>query len=804
MSTEPELKKLTVPQLKALCKERNITGYSKLGKEALICKLLGIAPPAPADPNTANESTKPPAKKKKKVVASVPSDSATAPNSAPSSEPSTLTAVVGESSAPSAILPVASASEPEVQKDVPATETSSATLTLPTTDIPSTSSAPTPGSSSAANKETAAKPKKRKNPPSSEPAAIPQDASSEASVAVAPKKKKKKVADTETDGNGTTPAPKKKKKAVVDDNNSASVPEASTQVASNSSSSTTSTSATKRPLSAVTPASVDADAQPSKKQKLATSAPKPRPATTDHTDRPLADAGTISSTTSSAPAVTERPPNIAAPIAMAPPPAKKQKVAVSKLPTTSKFVLPVKAPAPMASPVAPPIVPPKEKSAQPPAILPKVSQKRFKPLMVVGKASAPSQATPVPVVPATSQPLYHLEFPPAPTPASLSTLTLPPPISQRKRAVPRFALLLSQVPDADLGNCLLVSRMFRYAVYLSASHRLNQAFAGKRLSAVLAGLDAKQISMINMWPYLKQRQHERSTRKAQYHASFLSRVFPSSTISEHLWGSPDHERQIVIVLRFLLTRLFFQISVGGSKEGKSWIEGQVVDAQQLVQDEIWAITVRHTTGALESFYVLEATCEPLATLTDPQQAALPVRTDWSAYIAHRSRGVQESTPLRRLLDHLSWTNHEEYLSGISRLWLKRIEAEGEIGTAKRIVAERYILACVVGNSVSGRWMSATAMAQEFAGLDAGVPGHTGTTNPKVNLFLPKHHHVEGVYFTASNKAPLHSALAVLQTPDREYYILRDNGMQVGCEEDGGVAEVWMGMIGCSKFGVALY
>jgi hypothetical protein len=46
---------------------------------------------------------------------------------------------------------------------------------------------------------------------------------------------------------------------------------------------------------------------------------------------------------------------------------------------------------------------------------------------------------------------------------------------------------------------------------------------------------------------------------------------------------------------------------------------------------------------------------------------------------------------------------------------------------------------------------------------------------------------------------LHPALAVVQTPAREYYILRDNGMEVGCEEDG-VARVWMRILGCSAGG----
>ena len=47
--------------------------------------------------------------------------------------------------------------------------------------------------------------------------------------------------------------------------------------------------------------------------------------------------------------------------------------------------------------------------------------------------------------------------------------------------------------------------------------------------------------------------------------------------------------------------------------------------------------------------------------------------------------------------------------------------------------------------------------------------------------------------------PLHPALAVIQTPAREYYVLRDNGLEVGCEEEG-VAGVWMRILGCDARG----
>lgn len=67
--------------------------------------------------------------------------------------------------------------------------------------------------------------------------------------------------------------------------------------------------------------------------------------------------------------------------------------------------------------------------------------------------------------------------------------------------------------------------------------------------------------------------------------------------------------------------------------------------------------------------------------------------------------------------------------------------------------------------------------------------------------LFRHHHVESVHFTSSDRKPLHCAVATVQTPGREYYILKDNGMQIGCEEDG-VASVWMELLQCDAGGRA--
>ncbi|KAJ7696042.1 hypothetical protein B0H17DRAFT_1054693 [Mycena rosella] len=861
MSTEAELKKLTVAQLKTLCKEKKITGYSKLAKDVLIQKLLGTAsaptatpasdtissdssesqvPPTQTAPtaspsrppiqnpqsfkNPAESGSKPRPKKRKNPPASHES-----PAASTSTDVFKVPAIPQRLVQDPALPPVIPASSVSASANLP--KKKKVTADPPTLNPAAPDTAPP---STIFTSASSAPPKKKKvntDPPTINTAAPDTNPPSTSASSSAPSKKKKVTADSPTLNPAappdTTPPPTasaSKKRNNVDDPSTASISAASKKPWKSTAEAATNAAVD----NAITPSTT---AAPKKKKKTtmitptvsipsstATEVADTVPARVQTTSMPnIGETGVLippkekpaAQLPNPSPTVLKRP-SILTPTD--PPPAKKQKVALlpsSKPHVTSKFVFPRTTTPATSAIVQPPVL--TYDTVKRPQVPPKVAQKRFVPLVVRANKSPvptfavappPSSGT-VPTVAKSSivETLYHLDLPTSPPPFSLSTITLPPSLSQRKR-VPRFSLLLSFVAEEDLRNCVLVSRMFRYAVYLSAFHRLARIFAGKRLSAMLVKYPQ---AMTNMWPYLKQRMQELSARKQTYTSSFLGRLFPSSTtnpISEHLWTSPDHERQIVIALRFLLTRLFFQVSVGGGKDGKGWTEGQIVDAQQLVQDEVWTITVRHSAASTESFYVLESTCEVLTATTDSASPGLPVRADWAAYIAHRAS--VHGLPAPRLLDYLSWTNHEEYLLGISRLWLKRIEGEGETGVAKRITAERYIFACVVGNSLSGRWMSSMQMAQDFAGLPEGVPARV-KASPKVNLFLPAHHHVESLHFTAPMRAglrrALHSALAVVQTPGREYFILRDNGMQVGCEEDG-VAEVWMKILGCDNSGVA--
>ena len=156
-----------------------------------------------------------------------------------------------------------------------------------------------------------------------------------------------------------------------------------------------------------------------------------------------------------------------------------------------------------------------------------------------------------------------------------------------------------------------------------------------------------------------------------------------------------------------MTWFYFIISIGSEVADF----GVVIDAQELVEGELWSITTR-SSSSTKVLYVLEATCEvvghpPLlshqaAVSHPPPGGRIPLRADWSAYIEARASqsSTFDRTPL--ITKHLTWTNHEEYMQGISKLWIRRIQNEGELGAAKLHVAERYVLACVVGNRFGKR------------------------------------------------------------------------------------------------------
>ena len=119
-------------------------------------------------------------------------------------------------------------------------------------------------------------------------------------------------------------------------------------------------------------------------------------------------------------------------------------------------------------------------------------------------------------------------------------------------------------------------------------------------------------------------------------------------------------------------------------------------------------------------------------------------------------------------------------------------------------------------------MTSTHMSQVFSGISRSDDDvvYNRSKPCKVNLFLPSyalqsvygktrsltdlcalsHHLVESVHFTSRIGVSLHHAIAVVQTPCREYFILRENGMEIGCEEDG-VWPNWMHILNCDSHGL---
>ncbi|KAF9644539.1 hypothetical protein BDM02DRAFT_3078011, partial [Thelephora ganbajun] len=394
----------------------------------------------------------------------------------------------------------------------------------------------------------------------------------------------------------------------------------------------------------------------------------------------------------------------------------------------------------------------------------------------------------------------------------LHLIGMPPSISGRKN-VHSWSILLSGISDTDRRVCILVSRTFRYAVYLSASVILLSKFPGKRLGDVARTYSP---SMFNFWPYLRIRERELAEQRNRYLQSFLHRFYQTfEPIDWRLWASPDDPRQYAKhCVRFVMSKSWFAISKCPSpSDTTSWLHSVVMSTREVVPNEVWEVTT--TTVAQgpiatkkETLYVLEPTCEvighpvtthPSLSETLPRtQCGLPIRIDWSEYVTNRMISLTQA-PGKRLLDRVQWANYEEYQNGISRHWVTRTQGEGEVGKLKRRVAGKYVLASVVENSISGPWRSVQEMANESF-VPAG-PNHVNKRSKEtMKMFLSAHHHVESVHFQTPDKKEFHPAVATVQTLAREYYILKENGMLIGTEEDG-VNPVWQALLECDEKGL---
>ncbi|KAJ7600948.1 hypothetical protein C8J56DRAFT_880527 [Mycena floridula] len=615
--TEEGLKKLTVPQLKALCKDRKVVGYSKLAKPGIIDKLLGRFVE-----KTASDASK-------SAVAVPNASSSTLPDQ-PSADPPAKK-VTDQGDAP-----------PKKKKKKPVVEK---------TEAPPLPLEPTAPSSSSVLQT------------------IP--------VPVAPSTTSKRPAGDQHDENVP---PAKKAKTSILPVVAPPTPEPSQQPI----------------INPATVSTVESTDKVHPKTHISTVSTAPRKAST-HAPRLSYTEQFTSKITPSQKQSRPGPPipaSAATQSGTARPP-------VAVIPLTPKNSAEIASGASNSSGkrVGKPFTPLFPKKPQQKPLPPTSTAAPIASTPAPVRASVPVSA-PVPVAipaPVPNFDIFHLDFPIiSPVRPAIQLLSLPPKIAQRKLS-DRFSVALMQVPQEDLQNCVLVSRMLRAAVYQSARHQLSKTFSGARLTSTLSQLPPAA----NVWPLLRSRQREQVLVKQIFNQSFLGqRLQGADVIADKIWANLDHEKQATVAVRFLLTRLFFSISVG-----QPWIESRIVEVKELVQGEVWAVTVQEGSRQ-EIFHVLESTCEVVGRPPPSQNSmdvdvspSLRLRADWTSYIEERlvTSKTRHPLPFATLIERLKWSNHEEYEKGISKLWLTKIAEEGNIGAMKLKVAERYILACVVAN-----------------------------------------------------------------------------------------------------------
>ncbi|KAF8753947.1 hypothetical protein RHS01_06704 [Rhizoctonia solani] len=340
-----------------------------------------------------------------------------------------------------------------------------------------------------------------------------------------------------------------------------------------------------------------------------------------------------------------------------------------------------------------------------------------------------------------------------------------PPFTARRRQAERMSVVFSGIKDCEvLGLCIRVSKAWRYAVYLSATHALHRDFSGTRLDSIVKWV--KEPRMTNMWAYLRARRLEVQSRYDAFRGSWLGRM----------WTSPDDGRQIDVVLRFVSTRVVFSLARRYSEYDQKWINpvDQVIGAEEIVPDEIWRITTRSSAGGKLKGGQRVAKNRPHIEVLESEPGDL--RADWRAYISSC-----ELSPGSSLQDLIVSGDRESYVAGVSTFWLRSLSLEDEV---LRSVAHKYVLSSVEPN--------------RYGGDIAGIPSYITNGKPRhqVGLYISEHHLVESVHIPIS----LHPTLAMVVTASgREYFVLRDTGVPVGAS-DQGLELLWQRLIGCDAWG----
>ncbi|CEL56127.1 hypothetical protein RSOLAG1IB_07580 [Rhizoctonia solani AG-1 IB] len=343
--------------------------------------------------------------------------------------------------------------------------------------------------------------------------------------------------------------------------------------------------------------------------------------------------------------------------------------------------------------------------------------KAFKPPTIIRPPCA-NLPKPVPPLDITSKKTSNFQ---APDLCNYFPLISMPPSTARRRQAERMSIVFSGITDYEvLGLCVRVSRAWRYAVYLSATHALRRNFSGTRLDSIFKQI--KEPRMTNMWTYLRARRLEVQNRYGTFHRSWLGRFFECEgevlglrrgfdPISWKMWTSPNDDRQIAVALRFISTRVVFSLAKRYNEYDQTWANpvDQVVGAEEIAPAEIWKITTSSVGGNLKSFHILYDTGEVIG-LAPPclRQGIIGqhvaenrphievfesepggLRADWRAYISSCELGSGSS-----LQDSIISGNSESYVAGVSAFWLRSLGLEDEV---LRTVARKYVLSCVEPN-----------------------------------------------------------------------------------------------------------
>jgi hypothetical protein len=114
--------------------------------------------------------------------------------------------------------------------------------------------------------------------------------------------------------------------------------------------------------------------------------------------------------------------------------------------------------------------------------------------------------------------------------------------------------------------------------------------------------------------------------------------------------------------------------------------------KRLPGDELWEVTLRNSGESAYVLFVLAMTGEAIGSQHGLEPSTYQLRQDWGSYITSLGRDTTKT-----LNKYLRCANEEDFDRGISKLWLKRMANEGRLGSMKRSVAERYVMASVIAN-----------------------------------------------------------------------------------------------------------